>query len=85
MPAKLNYQEQIFGESMALVAGVTGFTNVQYQLKSKTHAMTPDKIDRSSRSNGEGKEITIRNISPYPLTEEEATPEVPRSEEIVFF
>ena len=41
----------------------------------KTHAMTPDKMDRLSR-NTEG------NILPYPLTEEEATPQVPTSDEI---
>jgi hypothetical protein len=40
----------------------------------KTHAMTPDKMDRLSR-NTEG------NILPYPLTEEEATPQVPTSNE----
>ena len=46
--------------------------------KSKTYAMTADKMDRLSRkSEEEGMNC------PYPLTEEEATPEVPRSEEIL--
>ena len=46
--------------------------------KSKTYAMTADKMDRlSRRSEEEGMNC------PYPLTEEEATPEVPRSEEIL--
>ena len=40
----------------------------------KTHAMTPDKMDRSSR-------MSEGNIQPYPLTEEEATPQVPTSDE----
>ncbi|MDA4131297.1 MAG: hypothetical protein OK457_11050 [Thaumarchaeota archaeon] len=40
----------------------------------KTHAMTPDKMDRLSRK-------TEGNILPYPLTEEEATPQVPTSDE----
>jgi hypothetical protein len=40
----------------------------------KTHAMTPDKMDRLSRK-------TEGSIPPYPLTEEEATPQVPTSDE----
>jgi hypothetical protein len=40
----------------------------------KTHAMTPDKMDRLSRNVDE-------NNKPYPLTEEEATPQVPSSDE----
>jgi hypothetical protein len=40
----------------------------------KTHALTPDKMDRLPRMTG-------GNILPYPLTEEEATPQVPTSDE----
>jgi hypothetical protein len=41
----------------------------------KTNAMTPDKMDRTSRGRNVG------NIEmPYPLTEEEATPTIPESE-----
>ena len=50
--------------------------------KSKTYAMTPDKMDRlSGRTEEAQKEEGMDG--PYPLTEEEATPEVPRSEEIL--
>ena len=52
--------------------------------KSKTFAMTPDKMDRSSRRTYEEQMEEGKNC-PYPLTEEEATPEVPRSEEIFYF
>jgi hypothetical protein len=44
------------------------------ELQAKTHAITPDKMDRSSRK-------TEGNNLPYPLTEEEATPHVPISNE----
>jgi len=44
-----------------------------------TKAVTPDKLDRSLRDEeirtGDG------HVKPYPLTEEEATPNTPRSEE----
>jgi hypothetical protein len=44
-----------------------------------TRAPTPDKLDRSSRDKanktGDGE------VKPYPLTEEEATPNTPHSEE----
>ena len=43
-------------------------------LQAKTHAITPDKMDRLSRK-------TKGNNLPYPLTEEEATPHVPTSNE----
>ena len=43
-------------------------------LQAKTHAITPDKMDRLSRK-------TQGNNLPYPLTEEEATPHVPISNE----
>jgi hypothetical protein len=42
--------------------------------QSKTHAITPDKMDRLSRKIEE-------NNKPYPLSEEEATPQVPISDE----
>jgi len=42
--------------------------------QTKTHAMTPDKMDRLSRKVEE-------NNKPYPLSEEEATPQVPTSDE----
>jgi hypothetical protein len=45
-----------------------------------THAITPDKMDRTCRIplviGGEGRKYQM----PYPLTEEEATPTVPDSE-----
>jgi hypothetical protein len=40
----------------------------------KTHAMTPDKMDRTGKVKGENEK------TPYPLTEEEATPTTPESE-----
>ncbi len=40
----------------------------------RTHAITPDKMNRLSRKT-EGYNL------PYPLTEEEATPNVPNSNE----
>ncbi len=51
---------------------------IQNNLKfeEKTNAITPDKMDRSMRGEEAGKKEM-----PYPLTEEEATPSVPESEE----
>jgi hypothetical protein len=43
-----------------------------------TGAPTPDKLDRSLREDGNK---TDGEVKPYPLTEEEATPNTPKSEE----
>ena len=43
-----------------------------------TVAPTPDKLDRSLRS--PKNETTGNDVNPYPLTEEEATPNTPMSE-----
>jgi hypothetical protein len=44
-----------------------------------TKAPTPDKLDRSSVER-EANANTDKKKSPYPLTEEEATPTTPKSE-----
>jgi hypothetical protein len=44
-----------------------------------TKAVTPDKLDRSLRD--EEMKTGDGHLKPYPLTEEEATPNIPRSEE----
>ncbi len=49
-------------------------TDNKQTTQAKTHAMTPDKMDRLSRKIEE-------NNKPYPLSEEEATPQVPTSDE----
>ena len=46
----------------------------------RTNAMTPDKMDRSTRVNTDVSGYLDMNQMPYPLTEEEATPSVPESE-----
>ena len=50
------------------------FPDLKENLQAKTLAITPDKMDRLSRKM-EGNNL------PYPLTEEEATPYVPISNE----
>ena len=51
---------------------------LQHSLKVEegTHAITPDKMDRTAR----GRKVANDEM-PYPLTEEEATPTIPESEE----
>jgi hypothetical protein len=45
------------------------------KIEEKTHALTPDKMDRTARGRN------LENIEmPYPLAEEEATPTIPESE-----
>ena len=46
----------------------------------RTNAMTPDKMDRSTRVSIVESGYLKGNQMPYPLTEEEATPSVPESE-----
>jgi hypothetical protein len=45
------------------------------KLEERTHALTPDKMNRTARGRN------LDNIEmPYPLSEEEATPTTPESE-----
>ena len=46
----------------------------------RTHAMTPDKMDKSSRKTKKEQKTEGKN-KPYPLTEEEATPRYPETEQ----
>ena len=49
-------------------------------MEEKTHAMTPDKMDRSRRETTSESRQSGGKTKLYPLTEEEATPTVPDSE-----
>jgi len=45
------------------------------KLEERTHALTPDKMNRTARGRN------LDNVEmPYPLSEEEATPTTPESE-----
>jgi hypothetical protein len=45
-----------------------------------TKAPTPDKMDRSSRGKNQNP-LSGKKKNPYPLTEEEATPNIPKSQQ----
>ena len=49
------------------------------KIEERTHALTPDKMDRTAR----GRSLESTEM-PYPLAEEEATPTIPESEKNLF-
>ncbi len=69
------------GEFVRKEDGARAGGNILSSIERGTKAITPDKMDRSSREAHSEQLDKIKELrKPYPLTEEEATPNIPESE-----